>query len=74
MQKYFKRAEGQETACDSILHKLCRVRVTGMHYKARIQCVRDWHRERKVWMGKGDCRNILMEPWKYLQVFAFLCC
>nr|XP_051209346.1 uncharacterized protein LOC127326541 [Lolium perenne] len=41
--KYFKRAEGKEIACDVILHELCRVRVTGMHYEARVQCVRDRH-------------------------------
>ncbi|XP_051202635.1 uncharacterized protein [Lolium perenne] len=65
--KYFKRAEGEEIACDVILHELCRVRVTGMHYEARVQCVRDWHAERKVWMSKADCRDTLMAPWQYLQ-------
>ncbi|XP_051209965.1 uncharacterized protein [Lolium perenne] len=34
--KYFTRAEGEEIACDVILHELCRVRVTGMHYEARV--------------------------------------
>nr|XP_051230229.1 uncharacterized protein LOC127348182 [Lolium perenne] len=63
--KYFKRAEGEEIACDVILHELCRVRVTGMHYEARVQCVRDWHAERKVWMSKADCRDTLMAPWQY---------
>ena len=47
------------------------MRVTGMHYEARIQCVRDWHRERKIWMTKADCRETLVAPWQYLQVFAF---
>ncbi|KAK1664727.1 hypothetical protein QYE76_052886 [Lolium multiflorum] len=65
--KYFKRAEGKETACDVIVHELCRVRVTGMHYEARVQCVRDWHAERKIWMSKADCRDTLMAPWQYLQ-------
>ncbi|XP_071683792.1 uncharacterized protein [Lolium perenne] len=65
--KYFKRAEGKEIACDVILHELCRVRVTGMHYEARVQCVRDWHAERKVWMSKADCRDTLMAPWQYMQ-------
>ncbi|XP_051202003.2 uncharacterized protein [Lolium perenne] len=65
--KYFTRAEGKEIACDVILHELCRVRVTGMHYEARVQCVRDWHAERKVWMSKADCRDTLMAPWQYLQ-------
>ena len=73
MQKYFKRAEGQETACDSIIHELCRVRVTGMHYEARLQCIHAWHAERKVWMTKEDARDKLMAPWLYLQVFAFPC-
>ena len=73
MQKYFKRAEGQETACDSIIHEICRVRVIGMHYEARIQCVSYWHAERKVWMTKEDARDTLMAPWQYMPVFAFLC-
>jgi hypothetical protein len=73
LQKYFKRAEGEEIACDVILHELCRVRVTGMHYEARVQCVRDWHAERKVWMSKADCRDTLMAPWQYLQVLASMC-
>ncbi|XP_071681872.1 uncharacterized protein [Lolium perenne] len=38
-----------------------------MHYEARVQCVRDWHAERKVWMSKADCRDTLMAPWQYLQ-------
>ena len=73
LQKYFKKAEGQEARCDSTLHELCRVRVTGMHYEAHIQCVRSWHRERKIWMTKADCQETLMAPWQYLQVFAFMC-
>ena len=73
MQKYFKRAEGKENACDDVLHQLARKRVTGMHYKARVQCVRNWHAERRVWMTKGDCRDTLMAPWQYLQIFTFLC-
>nr|XP_051196041.1 uncharacterized protein LOC127309101 [Lolium perenne] len=37
-----------------------------MHYEARVQCVRDWHAERKVWMSKADCRDMLMAPWQTL--------
>ena len=54
LQRYFRRAEGMEAACDRVVHETCRVRVTGMHYEARIQCVRDWHRERKVWMDRSE--------------------
>jgi hypothetical protein len=43
LQKYFKKAEGKENACDDVLHQLARKRVTGMHYEARVQCVREWH-------------------------------
>ncbi|KAK1610499.1 hypothetical protein QYE76_034172 [Lolium multiflorum] len=65
--KYFKRAEGKETACDDVLHQLARKRVTGMHYEARIQCVRDWHADRFVHMTKEDARDTLMQPWQYMQ-------
>ncbi|KAK1630097.1 hypothetical protein QYE76_004412 [Lolium multiflorum] len=65
--KYFKRAEGKENACDDVLHQLARKRVTGMHYEARIQCVRDWHADRFVHMTKEDARDTLMQPWQYMQ-------
>ncbi|KAK1679251.1 hypothetical protein QYE76_040099 [Lolium multiflorum] len=65
--KYFKRAEGKENACDDVLHQLARKRVTGMHYEARIQCVRDWHADRFVHMSKEDARDTLMQPWQYMQ-------
>ncbi|KAK1652358.1 hypothetical protein QYE76_070163 [Lolium multiflorum] len=65
--KYFKRAEGKENACDDVLHQLARKRVTGMHYEARVQCVRDWHADRFVHMSKEDARDTLMQPWQYLQ-------
>ncbi|KAK1609297.1 hypothetical protein QYE76_032970 [Lolium multiflorum] len=65
--KYFKRAEGKETACDDVLHQLARKRVTGMHYEARVQCVRDWHADRFVHMTKEDARDTLMQPWQYMQ-------
>ncbi|KAK1682938.1 hypothetical protein QYE76_043786 [Lolium multiflorum] len=65
--KYFKRAEGKENACDDVLHQLARKRVTGMHYEARVQCVRDWHADRFVHMTKEDARDTLMQPWQYLQ-------
>ncbi|KAK1644731.1 hypothetical protein QYE76_062536 [Lolium multiflorum] len=65
--KYFKRAEGKERACDDVLHQLARKRVTGMHYEARIQCVRDWHADRFVHMTKEDARDTLMQPWQYMQ-------
>lgn len=73
LQQYFKRAEGEERACDFILHEICKRRVTGMHYEARVQCVRNWHADRKIHMSKEDARDTLMAPWQYLQVFAFLC-
>ena len=59
MQKYFKRAEGKENACDDVLHQIARKRVTGMHYEARVQCVRDWHAARFVHMTKEDARDTL---------------
>ncbi|KAK1602954.1 hypothetical protein QYE76_037606, partial [Lolium multiflorum] len=62
--KYFKRAEGKENACDDVLHQLARKRVTGMHYEARVQCVRDWHADRFVHMTKEDARDTLMQPWQ----------
>ncbi|KAK1667892.1 hypothetical protein QYE76_056051 [Lolium multiflorum] len=65
--KFFKRAEGKENACDDVLHQLARKRVTGMHYEARVQCVRDWHADRFVHMSKEDARDTLMQPWQYLQ-------
>ncbi|KAK1621159.1 hypothetical protein QYE76_026676 [Lolium multiflorum] len=65
--KYFKRAEGKENACDDVLHQLARKRVTGMHYEARVQCVRDWHADRFIHMTKEDARDTLMQPWQYLQ-------
>ena len=74
LQRYFRKAEGKENACDAVLHQMARTRVTGMHYEARVQCVRNWHADRKVWMSKDDARDMLMAPWQYLQVFAFLCC
>ena len=73
LQKYFKKAPGQETWCDAVLDELCRVRVSGMHYEARIQCVRSWHRENNIHMKKSDCRDVLMEPWQYLQVYLHFC-
>ncbi|KAK1644083.1 hypothetical protein QYE76_061888 [Lolium multiflorum] len=68
--KYFKRAEGKERVCDDVLHQLARKRVTGMHYEARIQCVRDWHADRFVHMTKEDARDTLMQPWQYMQVLS----
>ncbi|KAK1614981.1 hypothetical protein QYE76_020498 [Lolium multiflorum] len=65
--KYFKRAEGKESACDDVLHQLARKRVTGMHYEARVQCVRDWHADRFVHMTKEDACDTLMQPWQYMQ-------
>ncbi|KAK1572690.1 hypothetical protein QYE76_037626 [Lolium multiflorum] len=65
--KYFKRAEGKENACDDVLHQLARKRVTGMHYEARVQCIRDWHADRFVHMTKEDARDTLMQPWQYMQ-------
>ncbi|KAK1695421.1 hypothetical protein QYE76_012118 [Lolium multiflorum] len=65
--KYFKRAEGKENACDDVLHQIARKRVTGMHYEARVQCVRDWHADRFVHMTKEDARDTLMQPWQYMQ-------
>ncbi|KAK1699324.1 hypothetical protein QYE76_016021 [Lolium multiflorum] len=65
--KYFKRAEGKEIACDDVLHQMARTRVTGMHYEARIQCVRNWHADRFVHMTKEDARDTLMAPWQYMQ-------
>ncbi|KAK1651549.1 hypothetical protein QYE76_069354 [Lolium multiflorum] len=59
-------AEGKENACDDVLHQLARKRVTGMHYEARVQCVRDWHADRFVHMTKEDARDTLMQPWQYM--------
>ncbi|KAK1668473.1 hypothetical protein QYE76_056632 [Lolium multiflorum] len=65
--RYFRRAEGKENACDDVLHQIARKRVTGMHYEARVQCVRDWHADRFVHMTKEDARDTLMQPWQYMQ-------
>nr|XP_051221770.1 uncharacterized protein LOC127340025 [Lolium perenne] len=66
--RHFWRAEGKEIACDVILHELCRVRVVGMHYEARVQRrPATGTPERKVWMSKADCRDTLMAPWQYMQ-------
>ncbi|KAK1619214.1 hypothetical protein QYE76_024731 [Lolium multiflorum] len=58
--KYFTKAEGKEIVCDDVLHQMARTRMTGMHYEARIQCVRNWHVDRFVHMTKGDARDTLM--------------
>ena len=68
MQQYFKKAEGLENACDRIFHKMAVARVRGMHYEARVQCVRDWHADRNIHMTKEDARETHMAPWQYLQV------
>lgn len=65
--KYFKRTESMENGCDDVLHQIARKRVTGMHYEARVQCVRDWHADRFVHMTKEDARDTLMQLWQYMQ-------
>ncbi|KAK1662078.1 hypothetical protein QYE76_050237 [Lolium multiflorum] len=45
----------------------CKEEGDGMHYEARVQCVRDWHADRFVHMTKEDARDTLMQPWQYLQ-------
>ena len=43
-----------------------------MHYEGRIGCVRNWYAEtRKIRLPKNKAREIIMEPWQYLQVVSF---
>ena len=58
--------------CLTIVHKLAKRKVQDMHYEARVNCVRNWFGDRKIWMNKIQAREILFEPWQYLQVVAFL--
>ena len=46
--------------------------VTDMHYEARVESVRNWYTEKKIGLDKKRARDILMQPWQYLQVASFL--
>ena len=56
----------------AIVHEIAKKRATDMHYEARVNCVRNWYADRKVWMNKKQARDKLLQPWQYLQVVAFL--
>lgn len=61
--------------CLSVFHAWARRQVTDMHYEARVGCVRTWYAEKsKVNIEKKKAREILMEPWQYLQVVPFAYC
>ena len=46
--------------------------VTDMHYEARVHSVRTWYAEKNIALDKKRARDILMQPWQYLQVASFL--
>jgi len=56
----------------SVLWHLATKMVTDMHYEARVVSVRNWYGEKKIKLSKQRARDILMEPWQYLQVASFL--
>jgi hypothetical protein len=58
--------------CVAIVNELAKRKVQDMHYEARVNCVRNWFADRKIWMDKSQARDMLLEPWQYLQVVAFL--
>nr|XP_051202405.1 uncharacterized protein LOC127316019 [Lolium perenne] len=52
--------------CKSGLSATSGVRVTGMHYEARVQCVLDWHAERKnppQYVGEDKACFLAMVIW-----------
>jgi hypothetical protein len=58
--------------CVATVNELAKRKVQDMHYEARVNCVRNWFADRKIWMDKSQARDMLLEPWQYLQVVAFL--
>jgi hypothetical protein len=61
-----------QSECVAIVNELAKRKVQDMHYEARVNCVRNWFGDRKIWMDKSQARDMLFEPWQYLQVVAFL--
>lgn len=55
-----------------VVNELAKRKVQDMHYEARVNCVRNWFGDRKIWMNKSQARDMLFEPWQYLQVVGFL--
>ena len=58
--------------CEAILMTMASKMVTDMHYEARVESVRNWYAEKKIGLDKKRARDILMQPWQYLQVASFL--
>ena len=58
--------------CLTIVHDLAKRKVQDMHYEACVSCVHNWFGDRKIWMNKSQAREMLFEPWQYLQVVVFL--
>ena len=46
--------------------------VTDMHYEARVNSVRNWYAKKMIKLDKKRARDILLQPWQYLQVASFL--
>ena len=46
--------------------------VTDMHYEARVNSVRNWYAKKMIALDKKCARDILLQPWQYLQVASFL--
>ena len=65
----------QRRDCLLVSEACARRLVTDMHYEGHVGCVRTWYAEkRKLRISKKQAREILMEPWQYLQVLQFACC
>ena len=58
--------------CTEILWTMATKAVTSMHYEARVNSVRNWYAEKFIALEKKRARDILMQPWQYLQVASFL--
>jgi len=58
------------TVCIAQSCRAASKQVTDTMHEARVGCVRRWYaKQRKLAMAnKSQARDILMEPWQYLQV------
>ena len=72
LQNYFSYRPEHEAQCTAVLVEMASKMVRDMHYEARVNSVRNWYAERKIKLDKKRARDILMQPWQYLQVAAFL--
>uniref|UniRef100_A0ACD5ZY34 Uncharacterized protein n=1 Tax=Avena sativa TaxID=4498 RepID=A0ACD5ZY34_AVESA len=64
---YFDMHRENSTECIAIVNELAKRKVQDMHYEARVKSVRNWFGDRKIWMNKSQARDMLFEPWQYLQ-------